>query len=196
MAERGICAVDGCDKTTTAIRWCNKHYQRWLRHGDPLHGRDRKTASGEALAWLKAHVNYVGDDCLIWPFARFPAGRAKIAIGGKTKYAYRVMCEWVHGEPPTPQHEAAHSCARGHEACVHPQHVRWATSKENGQDMVAHGNSTRGPRNPQAKLAEADVITIRSLAGKVTQAKIAERYGLHPMHVHAIIARKVWAWLE
>lgn len=30
------CAVDGCDNPTRARGWCETHYQRWRRHGDPL----------------------------------------------------------------------------------------------------------------------------------------------------------------
>ena len=34
MPDR-TCSVDGCDRPTRKREWCNKHYQRWLRHGDP-----------------------------------------------------------------------------------------------------------------------------------------------------------------
>lgn len=29
------CAISGCDGTIYARGWCNKHYQRWFKHGDP-----------------------------------------------------------------------------------------------------------------------------------------------------------------
>lgn len=31
------CTIDGCNKKATRRGWCEKHYQRWLRHGDPLY---------------------------------------------------------------------------------------------------------------------------------------------------------------
>lgn len=34
MADRAICAVDGCDKAVARRQWCSAHYQRWMRHGD------------------------------------------------------------------------------------------------------------------------------------------------------------------
>lgn len=40
MAAGGtmICSVDGCGARVECRGWCGKHYQRWLRHGDPLGG--------------------------------------------------------------------------------------------------------------------------------------------------------------
>lgn len=31
-----ICAVDGCERPVVARGWCECHYQRWRRHGDPV----------------------------------------------------------------------------------------------------------------------------------------------------------------
>lgn len=30
------CAIDGCTRPHFARGWCNTHYYRWRRHGDPL----------------------------------------------------------------------------------------------------------------------------------------------------------------
>lgn len=33
---RGTCSVEGCDRDIFTLRgWCEMHYQRWRRHGDP-----------------------------------------------------------------------------------------------------------------------------------------------------------------
>ena len=34
MGER-ICSIDDCERPTVARGWCDKHYRRWKRHGDP-----------------------------------------------------------------------------------------------------------------------------------------------------------------
>ena len=35
------CSVDGCDRRYRARGFCNLHYLRWRRHGDPLTVRTR-----------------------------------------------------------------------------------------------------------------------------------------------------------
>lgn len=37
MAE-ATCAIDGCERPVSKRGWCNAHYLRWYRHGDPLAG--------------------------------------------------------------------------------------------------------------------------------------------------------------
>lgn len=33
--KESTCSIDGCDSPTVGRGWCSKHYQRWLRLGDP-----------------------------------------------------------------------------------------------------------------------------------------------------------------
>lgn len=41
-----ICAVDECEKVAVRREWCNAHYQRWLRHGDPTKGQRLRMSVG------------------------------------------------------------------------------------------------------------------------------------------------------
>lgn len=34
------CHIEGCERASKTRGMCNLHYLRWLRHGDPLHGKD------------------------------------------------------------------------------------------------------------------------------------------------------------
>lgn len=36
--DKGTCSIDGCTEDEDRRGWCNKHYLRWYRHGDPLAG--------------------------------------------------------------------------------------------------------------------------------------------------------------
>lgn len=45
MADKSICSIPGCDNPAHNVRgWCQKHYHRWLRHGDPNFVKKREPA--------------------------------------------------------------------------------------------------------------------------------------------------------
>lgn len=141
-------------------------------------------------------LNYEGDQCLIWPFAIGKNSYAQIKINGKKRDVHRLVCEEEYGPPPSSKHEAAHSCTNGRSGCVAKRHLRWATSKENGDDMVSHGNSTRGEKHPNGKLSKDDVLAIRQLADSTTHAALALRFGISRANVSMIVSRRTWAWLD
>lgn len=39
--QRGTCSITGCENPAEAHGWCNKHYTRWRKHGDPLYERPK-----------------------------------------------------------------------------------------------------------------------------------------------------------
>jgi hypothetical protein len=96
---------------------------RWLRYGDPLAGYRPK---GAAQAWIMAHADHAGDECLPWPFGQSKKGYpSNVTLDGHREAAHRAMCRAAHGDPPSPKHQAAHTCCR--RGCIHPQHLHWAT---------------------------------------------------------------------
>ena len=125
MAFIGICSIEGCGKA---------HYTRGLCRRHILTERSPQRAYFEDVV-----IPYTGDDCLMWPYFCDHNGYAKISLDGVQKFACRVACTIVHGEPPTPKHQAAHSCGKGRQGCVNPRHLRWATAKENAADKKLHG---------------------------------------------------------
>lgn len=191
MATRALCSVDGCGKSHYARRYCRNHYHRLRTHGDPLAG---KAAQGEPRAWLDQYLSHEGEDCLIWPFARFPNGYAAVVFEGRTTHASSVMCGLACGEAPTHDHGAAHSCGNGHEGCVNPRHLRWATQRENIADSVEQGTRCRGEDQHAAKLTEDAVKAIR--ASNARQIDLAAKYGVAPETIRRVRKRQAWAWLE
>jgi hypothetical protein len=141
---------------------------------------------GVAAAFLHHNVSYDGPSCLIWPMSRNVNGYAQFGFEGETYWAHRFMCELVNGPPPTPEHEAAHSCGRGKDGCVHPKHLSWKTQSENALDSRSHGTQARNPRGPAGKLTAEQVAEILALKGKATQASIAARYGVSPPTIRDI----------
>lgn len=187
-----LCSFLGCDnpKSPKAAKGlCNSHY--WQLHK----GRELTPLSyrrNRCEPWLLEHVNHVGDGCLIWPFARTADGRGAVKFRGKQGLAAPVMCELAHGPRPTPNHETAHSCGKGHMGCVHPGHLRWATHTENEADKIEHGTRPRGERQGGSKLKTKDVLAIRAMHGTLSQSKIAAQFGVRQSTVFKIVHRQRW----
>lgn len=190
--RQNICEIDGCGKPRFARGWCSAHWARWRRHGCPLGGR---TPEGSLRAFYEKALSYEGDECLTWPYG-CTNGYARMSLGGKMRSVPRLICEHRHGPPPTPQHDAAHSCGRGHLGCVAQHHLSWKTRAENLADQIDHGTHHRGERQWLSKLTRSDVRQIRSLRGERKQCEIAAQFNISKQHVSAIMKRTTWAWLD
>lgn len=153
------CCYAGCLKTSPLTRgMCSEHYaitaerERYITRGfkpkpnvvaaskeraQPyaLTGTrlGRRALAGEPQQFIRDHVGYHGDDCVLWPFARAWNGYPEMQFGGKQARAHRVMCMLAHGDPPEPYFEASHICENGHEGCVNPRHLMWETHYDNHQ---------------------------------------------------------------
>lgn len=194
MAALRLCSIPDCGKPVHGHDFCPAHYGRWRRYGDPMSGR---TARGAPAIYLKETVlPYRGDACLIWPYARLQDGRAEMRHSGRTVYVSRLVCETIQGPPPTPKHEAAHSCGNGHGGCVTPLHLSWKLPNANHADKIRHGTTNRGTKSPMSKLTNEDVRKIRALQGIVTQKELALMFGVTKANISAIHTGRSWGWLQ
>lgn len=134
--------------------------------------------------WVQRHVNYEYDDCcLIWPFGRHKDGYGTIIVDGRITAPHRYMCRLVHGEPPTPKHQASHSCNRGHDGCVNPHHLRWKTPGDNHKEGEWHA---------KIKLTVEKAAEIRALKGLELVEDTAKRYGVREITVRQIQSGRIW----
>lgn len=193
------CSVQDCERNAHRDEngkkgFCSLHYERQRKHGNPFVVK-RNT---RAIDWLRQHSVHTGPDCLVWPFhiGKDGYGRAHYPGYGPITTASRLMCIFAHGEPPTPRHEAAHSCGNGNKGCVNPLHLYWATPAENHSDKIKHGTTNRGERQGRSKLTEENVLQIRQMIGSKTQAAIAKMYGVDQSTISDIRRRKRWGWLD
>jgi hypothetical protein len=173
------------------------HASRFERYGDPHVTKHR--ANGTAMRYLRETVLiYAGHECLIWPFDRVGKGQAYIRLSKtERRYVGPWICEQLYGPAPSPEHEAAHSCGKGHLACVTPRHLRWATRADNREDMIAHGTRYRGSRHHLTKLTEADIPVIRALLREgLTQREIGARFGVSEDVIGFIKRGVSWAWVR
>lgn len=150
----------------------------------------------ESRNWIENHVDYDGNDCLIFPFGRITNGYGKVYDGRykhKQVYAHRLMCELVNGPPPSEIHEAAHNCGNGHLGCVNPNHLRWDTRKGNAADKFEHGTLLYGETHPNGikTLEEAKEIYRRAWSGEPT-IELAREFNVSPANVSMIKHGHSW----
>lgn len=140
--------------------------------------------------WLVERVGHQGDECLTWPFARV-RGYGQVKAWGKIRKAHRVMCQLAHGEPPSAEHHAAHSCGRGHLGCVHSGHLSWKTPKENAMDKTLHGTHGRktGSCSPLTRDQYSEILALK---GFVPVDQLAVLHGVSRRTIQQIHGGRVY----
>lgn len=193
MATFRLCSIPDCDKPVVARGWCINHYNRWRHHSDPLGGG---IGRGEAQRYFHEVVlAYEGNECLTWPYSLDASGYGRVTFNGKHGPVSRRICEQVFGPAPSVDHQAAHSCGKGHLGCVNPKHVSWKTPADNAADRHIHGTMARGQKIGISKLTETKVREIRALKGKLPDREIAVMFGVSRRNISAIHCGVSWSWL-
>jgi hypothetical protein len=133
---------------------------------------------GKAYDFLAGLLGNQSDECIPFPFSRNDEGYGTLGHNGARYKAHRLMCRLAHGEPPSPQHNAAHLCGKGHEGCVNPNHLAWKTQAENLADRHLHGTLTKKRWDFNGILTEEQVQYVRSMRGRKPQRKLAAELGV------------------
>lgn len=138
------------------------------------------------------------DECVLWVGSCGDHGYGQIRWsapeGARVLHVHSVACERRHGPPPFAKAHAAHSCRNRH--CMNYRHLRWATPKENAEDMVRDGTSLRGERSRSAKLTETRVRALRGAwAEGIGAEDLAAEFGVSVRTVYNVANRESWGWL-
>lgn len=191
MATSRLCSVPGCDKPTRGRRYCSSHEHRIARYGDPKGGGPVTGLPAKHLE--EVVLPYRGEDCIEWPFCRMKSGYGQVTYKKRRQLVHRLVCELTNGPCPDDKVDAAHSC--GNPKCVNPQHIRWATRRENLADRWVHGTVPIGETHAASKLSRMDVHMIRVLLENgFPQLAIGERFGVSQGAIADIKKGKNWAW--
>lgn len=135
----------------------------------------------------------VAGECQLWTGTKRHHGYGGIEIDKKKYYVHRVAYEDAYG--PIPKgHVVRHRC--GNTSCVEPKHLTTGTQKQNCEDTVAMGKSTRGIKNPQAKLTPEDVLEIKRLVNEegFLQKEVAEQFNVSKTTIGFVVNNKRWSY--
>lgn len=192
MCERG-CSVDGCPAVATRrLGWCDKHYRRWRKYGDPL-----GSAPARSTAWAEREFRRLAaietDECVIWPYAKgSQRGYGQVYIAGQKLYAHREALTSRVPQPLDKPYARHGPCNKP--ACMNYRHLSWGTPTENNLDQRRDGTAMLGERNPMARLTAEDVAVIRrDFANGVSQRQLAKRHGVAVMTIWRAIRGVSWA---
>lgn len=185
-----LCSIDNCKNKRHARGFCQNHYHRLRKHGDPLKGGTPRGALLEFLAEIIKTPE--PNDCIEWPYGTIGSdGYGSVVMDGQMMTAHRAALILFTGV----NHK--HLCAAHGEChnrlCVNPLHLSWKTAKENAADRKRDGTAQIGERHVLAKLTEGEVLAI--LQDRRSQREIAADYGVHQSLISLIKTGKRWAHL-
>ena len=180
LRRRQNLAVHECSTDPVRARgWCNKHWQRWYKNGDPLRVK-RIFNDDEARFWSKVNKQ-PGDGCWLWTgtIERTGYGAFSLAVfdGEPRKIVKAHRWSYLHfvGEIPEDRPKLDHLChgadstCPGGWSCLHRRCVRWH-HLDPVTDLVNHQRGRYGG------LTRDDVIVLRErwLAGEAAVDLAAE----------------------
>lgn len=100
------------------------------------------------------------DDCVVWPYGRIGEGGYGWVQYDGAGFTTHVLALTLFSGPKTnPDHQALHSCKKN-KGCMNKRHLRWGTSQDNSDDMIADGHGLKGVNVPGAKLNDQSAAMI------------------------------------
>src|SRR5580704_8040718 len=124
------CSVEGCDRPHEARTWCQTHYMRWYRSGDPLAAR--RLVRGSLAERLAAYLVPEGN-CLVWTGGHTLGGYGVINRGRRgagMASTHRLAWELAYGPVPDGMN-VLHHC--DNPPCCEPTHLFLGTGQDNSR---------------------------------------------------------------
>lgn len=131
------CRVTDCGRGVVSRGWCRRHYQRWLKWGDPL--RERPDLAARLTKWV-----VTDDGCHEWTAGTDNHGYGVLKVDGEVRRATRLSWQVRYGPIPDGL-VVMHLC--DNPPCINPDHLVLGTHGANVRDAL---NKRRRPQNRAA----------------------------------------------
>lgn len=112
----------------------------------------------------------------------------------KSKSVHRLVLMAFTGPPPSCDMMCAH--LNGNALDNRLENLKWVTREENESHKFIHGTTSKGIKNPKAKLTEANVLQIRKLDKILSRAELSIMFSISKSQLSAIINRISWSHLD
>lgn len=187
-----MCKIEGCNGAHCALGFCEKHYKRFRRYGNPL-GGIKNHASLEERFW-----RYVvkSEQCWSWSGNKSRSGYGRVSTGSKSEgYTLAHRFSWeLHNNQKIPAGMfVMHKC--DNPECSNPDHLMLGTPKENTQDMISKGRkrvvAPAGAGNGKSILDEEKVRFIR--ASNLSHAEVGRILDVSPNCVRGVRTGRTWS---
>lgn len=195
MENTTTCSIEGCEKTNILAKgWCNMHYKRWWRHGDPLAGVGRRCPDGATpmerlkyVGWTERRVrDYLDTPCWEWRGLLDRAGYGRVYDGDRVQAAHRYSYMTRVG-PITPEEFILHKC--DNPPCMNPDHLFVGDDISNTADKMSKKRQANGELTTLHKLSDRQVAEIRSsfTGRRGEQAALARKFKVSPGYISMLV---------
>lgn len=188
-----FCSIESCGKKVVGFGYCNKHYARFKRHGDPNYVNPKKSYGTPRERFENKFKKSSTKECWEWLGNKDKCGYGRFFKEGKlTSYlSHRFSYELYIGDIDE-GYCVCHLC--DNTSCVNPSHLFLGTHKDNMNDRDNKKRCQRGEKSGVSKLKEEDVKGIRE--SNLKSSKLEIMYGVSRSTISLIKSRKSWRHIK
>ena len=188
--EYPTCSVEHCVNHVRSAGsvFCEKHYMRNRRHGDP-HGGFTRDSSVPYQEWFWQQVEKT-DACWLWSRGRDSCGYGTLMReDGSADRAHRMAWILTFGEIADGLF-VCHKC--DNPPCCRPDHLFLGSQKDNMQDAARKNRTVFGEQH-STQFTEKDVVEMRlARSSGLSYAAIGYQFSCSPGTVRNIVTGIQW----